>query len=192
VSAVVAPVSGWCSRRVMWCGSACSAGLWFLGTGSARRVRILGGNGFSPSAAIRRRLRLVDDRRSGIAFSRSHRERERDNSALDADRHEPDQVGRTGARGKGTDDDTRSVRARRMSNDDVRAPFLRAGDREGSRTVLRKLACQIRLHCPTLTVLFWAVLWLFEESNTVQIILMVATLIASVVVHVYEVSHRDG
>jgi hypothetical protein len=176
----------------MWCGSACSAGRWSLGTGSASRVRILGGNGFSPSAAIRRRLRLVDDRRSGIAFSRSHRERERDNSALDADRHEPDQVGWVGARGKGTDDDTRSVRARRMPNDDVRTAQLRTGHREGSRAVLRKLACHIRLHCPTLTVLFWAVLWLFEESNTVQIILMVATLIASVVVHVYEVSHRDG
>jgi hypothetical protein len=50
----------------------------------------------------------------------------------------------------------------------------------------------IRLHCPTLTVLFWAVLWLFEESNTIQVVLMGATLAASVVVHVYEVSHRDG
>jgi hypothetical protein len=136
-------------------------------------------------------LGIVDDRYS--VYFATHDKRQRGSSGpLDADRDEPDQVGRTGSRGKGTPIDSRSVRAGSVSADDERSTFVRTGSRAGSGEVLRKLACLIRLHCPTLTVLFWAVLWLFEESNTIQVVLMGATLAASVVVHVYEVSHRDG
>jgi hypothetical protein len=34
-------------------------------------------------------------------------------------------------------------------------------------------------------------LWLFEESNTIQVVLMFVTLVASGVVHWYEVTHGD-